>query len=110
MIGGVRAVDYNGQARFLSSLAHEKSQLAVAGEAHLGEEVEVVLAQRDHTRAMALQRLAESLVAVFEGAVEQRYFVAFPAQTGGGNQGLERRIRLHLARLLPIEVEMVAVR
>ena len=54
--------------------------------------------------------MGSGVVGVLEGAVVERYLETFTAKASGGEQRLQRRIRLHLARLLPIEVEMVAVR
>ena len=76
MIRGVGAVDHHRQARFPRGLAHEKRQLTIARETHLGEEVEIILTQRDQARPMLFDGLAERLFTVFEGAVEQGDFEA----------------------------------
>ena len=88
MVAGVGTVDRDGQARFPGGLAHEKGQFPVAGEAHLSEKVEIVFAEDNHPRAMAIERAAERFICVFEGAVEQRHFKTVTAQAGSGEQRL----------------------
>ena len=110
VIGSIGAVHHHRQSRLFGRLAHGERQLAIASKAHLREEVEVILAQRYQTRPMLTQSLAERLIAVFERAVVQRHLEALAPQAGRSQKRLEGWIRLHLAHLLPVEVQMVAVR
>ena len=56
---------------------------------------------------MACQRLLEAFLRRGKRRVEERDLVSLAAQTRRGQQGLQRRIRLHLAHLLAVVVEVV---
>ena len=78
---------------------------AIFGHRHDG----AVAAIDDHgadVRMNAIQRGAEIAV---EGRIEERDFDALPAQRCRCDQGLQRRIRLHLADLLRIRIKMIRV-
>ena len=83
-------------------------QFAIAQQAHLRQEIEIVLAHRHQPRPVALQRLFEPRSPDrLQRRVEERDLITFSPQTGRRQQRLQRRIRLHLAHLLAIAVEVI---
>ena len=58
---------------------------------------------------MARQRLRESCLRRFQRRVEERDLIPVAAQAGRREQGLQRRIRLHLAHLFAVVVEVVGM-
>ena len=83
MIGGIGTVDHRGNAELAGGAGHLKGQLAILQQAHLGQEIEIVLAHREHIRANASQRGTEIAV---EGRIEKRDLDTRAAKRSRGDQ------------------------
>ena len=109
MIGGVGAGDDHPGAAGACRGDHLAGRLAHAAQAHLGQEVEVVLVQHHHVRPGGLQGGFEILDAVGKHRVEQAHRVPhLPQQRGDLDRG-ERGIRLAALPLLRVEPQEVGV-
>jgi hypothetical protein len=106
-VAAIRTIRDGRHSRTACSRCHPKRQLAIARQAHLGEKVEIVLAHGDHSRTMRFERSREARLGFLERGIEQRDGVSGAPQTGRHHQRLQRRIRLHLAHLLGVVVEVI---
>jgi hypothetical protein len=102
--GGNRHAVASGGAR------HRERELAVAGQAHLGQEVEIVFAEEYQARSMLRERPFEARLRLDQSGVEKGDGEAGLPQAGGRQNRLQVRVRLHLPHLLPVEEQVVAVR
>src|ERR1700679_28167 len=93
--------------------SHPESKFPVARQTHLGKKIKVVLADHYEPRAMQIERRFKcryrSFRARFKSRIEERRINAVLAQNRGRDQRLQRRIGLHLRRLLAVGIEVIAV-
>ena len=100
VVGGVGTVDHrrNSSAAELA-LRDFKRQLAILEQAHLGQKLETVFAHGHQIGPDAIERGLDIAV---ESRVQESNFDAVITQIRGRDQGVQRRIRLHLANLLAV--------
>ena len=109
MIGGVGAVGDDGQVAGLGQGGEAAGQVAHVGEAHLGDEVEVVLVDDDELWLVIEQRLLEACDGVCEHGIEDGDRDARVPQSRSGVERAQGRVRLHLAPLLGVVGEVIGV-
>ena len=107
---GVRPVDDRRHTGAPRGRGHGVGQFAIAQQAHLGEEVEIIFADGHQARPVLRQGQRETRLRRFECGVEDRHPVALPAQRGRRQQGLQRGIGLHFAHLLAVVINVVGMR
>ena len=69
-VGGVGAIDEDGQVSLTGGADHAEGVLPVLREAHLGEEVEVVFDDGDEAGTVACDGFVEAGLRGFEGGIE----------------------------------------
>ena len=108
-IGRIGAGDEHPRARAPTGPNHPKRGLAHPPEAHLRQEVEIVLVQEDEVGLHRLQLLLEFLRSVGQHCIEHGDPVSATPQRRRGLQRRERRIGLAALQLLMVEAQVVSV-
>ena len=109
VIGDIGAADRDSAAGGERHPHHRHGCFAHAREAHLRQEVEVVLVQHHHRRPVPLEALGEGRFVLGEHRVEHGHVEPVEAQHGGCVQRVERRVWPHLGVLLGVEPQEVRV-
>jgi DNA invertase Pin-like site-specific DNA recombinase len=109
MIRRIGAVDRGGNAALPAHPRHLERDFTVPAETHLGEKIEIVFADDRELWRRCRERRFEALFRAAEHHVAEFDADSGLPKHGGGEQRLERRIRLHLLRLLPVVKDVIAV-
>ncbi len=103
VVADIGAAHHNDGAVLAGHADHGAGGLTHAGEAHLAQEVEVILVERHNARPVLLQGCGELMLARGQHGVEERHLVACRAQVARRVERGQGRVGAHLLHLLGVE-------